>query len=41
MAFTIMLTKFGGVIEGVQAVNKSYPNFFEVIKELGVEVQDE
>lgn len=41
MAFTVMLTKFGGVIEGVQAVNKSYPNFFDVIKELGVDVQDE
>ena len=30
-----------GVIENSEAVNKSYPTFFSVIKGLGIEVQDE
>ena len=29
MAMAIMLTQFGGTIDGIEAVNKSYPNFFE------------
>ena len=41
MAFSVMLSKFGGVIDGTDAVNKSYPTFFECIKGLGIEVQDE
>lgn len=41
MALSVILSKFGGVIENTEAVNKSFPNFFEVIKELGIEVQDE
>ena len=41
MAFSVMLSKFGGVIDQVEAVNKSFPNFFKVIKDLGIEVQDE
>ena len=41
MAFTVMLSKFGGIIENTEAVNKSFPNFFEVIKDLNIEVQDE
>lgn len=41
MALSVILSKFGGVIENAEAVNKSFPTFFEVIKELGIEVQDE
>ena len=41
MALSVILSKFGGVIENAEAVNKSFPNFFEVIKDLGIEVQDE
>ena len=41
MAFTVMLSKFGGVIENTDAVNKSFPTFFEVVRKLGIEVQDE
>ncbi len=41
MAFTVMLSKFGGIIETTEAVNKSFPNFFEIIKDLNIEVQDE
>lgn len=41
MALSVILSKFGGVIENTEAVNKSFPTFFEVIKELGIEVQDE
>ena len=29
MAMSVILSKTGGVIEGVQAVRKSYPGFFE------------
>ena len=41
MALSVMLSKFGGIISGTLAVNKSFPTFFEVIKKLGVVVQDE
>lgn len=38
MAMSLVLSKTGGTIEGIEAVRKSYPNFFEDIKELGAEV---
>ena len=41
MALSIMLSKFGGEIEGIEAVNKSYPGFFEDLKSLGIEVKYE
>lgn len=41
MAFTVMLSKFGGIIDNIEAVNKSFPTFFKVVKSLGIEVQDE
>ena len=41
MALSIMLSKFGGEIEGIEAVNKSYPGFFEDLKSLGIEVEYE
>ena len=41
MAFTVMLSRFGGEILGVEAVNKSFPSFFDIVRQLGIEVQDE
>lgn len=38
MAMSIILTKIGGTIDGAEAVRKSYPDFFEKLKSLGVEV---
>jgi len=41
MAMSILLTKLGGNIEGTNAVRKSWPAFFDTMKELGAEVKDE
>ena len=41
MALTVMLSKFGGWINNTEAVNKSFPAFFDVVKTLGIEVEDE
>ena len=38
MALSVILSKIGGEIRGVEAVRKSYPNFFDDIKQLGAEV---
>lgn len=37
MALSVLLTATGGVIEGAQAVNKSFPDFFDRLKDLGVD----
>lgn len=37
MALSVLLSTVGGEIEGVEAVNKSMPLFFETVKSLGVE----
>ena len=39
MALSVLLTVTGGVIDGAQAVNKSFPDFFEKRADLGAEVQ--
>ena len=39
MALAVLLMRTGGEIEGAQAVRKSFPDFFEKIKQLGIEVQ--
>lgn len=39
MAMSVILSKTGGVIEGTEAVRKSYPGFFVDIKRLGAEVE--
>ncbi len=39
MALSVLLSVYGGVIEGAEAVNKSYPDFFDKIKSLGIEVE--
>ena len=39
MALTVLSTLTGGVIEGAEAVSKSYPDFFETLKELNVGIE--
>ncbi|MBR3996290.1 MAG: 3-phosphoshikimate 1-carboxyvinyltransferase [Clostridia bacterium] len=39
MAMSVILSKIGGEISGVEAVRKSYPGFFDDIKKLGAEVE--
>ena len=39
MALAVLLTVTGGEIEGAEAINKSYPSFFEDLKALGIEVE--
>lgn len=38
MMLAIMASVYGGTIEGIEAVNKSYPNFFKDIEKLGIKV---
>lgn len=39
MAMSVILSKTGGAINGVEAVRKSYPKFFDDIVKLGAEVE--
>lgn len=41
MALTYLLTRTGGVLNGAQAVAKSFPDYFDVIKKAGVNVKYE
>ena len=41
MALSLLCSSVGGKIEGAEAVAKSYPDFFKIIKSLGVEVEYE
>ncbi|MCR4955213.1 MAG: 3-phosphoshikimate 1-carboxyvinyltransferase [Lachnospiraceae bacterium] len=36
MAMTLLLSKTGGEMKGAEAVSKSYPDFFERIREIGI-----
>lgn len=38
MALSVLLTVTGGVINGAEAVNKSFPDFFDRLKDLGVKL---
>ena len=38
MAMSVILTKIGGTVVGAEAIRKSYPGFFDDIKQLGAEV---
>ena len=38
MACTVLLSRTGGELDGIEAVRKSYPRFFEDIQKLGAEV---
>lgn len=40
MALCLLLSKTGGEIENAEAVNKSFPDFFEKIKEFGGDIRD-
>ena len=39
MAMSVILSKTGGEISGIEAVKKSYPGFFDDILKLGAEVE--
>lgn len=39
MSFTTMLSVTGGELFGAEAVRKSYPDYFDKVKELGIEVE--
>lgn len=39
MSLAILLTKVGGRISGAEAVSKSFPDFFEKLGKLGIEVE--
>ena len=39
MALCVLCAKTGGVIEGAEAVNKSFPDFFEKLRTLDIEVE--
>lgn len=41
MALTVLLTRFGGTIEGAGAVRKSFPDFFDRLRALGIELRTE
>ncbi len=40
MSLAVLCSQFGGEIEGCEAVSKSYPDFFEDIKALGIKVYE-
>lgn len=40
MALSVICAHTGGVIEGAEAVNKSFPDFFERLTEMGVSVRN-
>ena len=39
MMLSVMASVYGGIIDGIEAVNKSYPNFFKDLESLGIEVE--
>ena len=41
MALTLLCSITGGVIDGAEAVRKSYPNYFDALKNLGLEAEYE
>ncbi len=40
MSLAVLMSAFGGEIENAEAVKKSYPDFFERVKALGLEVRE-
>jgi len=40
MSLAVLLTLFGGEIDGAEAVKKSYPSFFQDLRTLGIEVTE-
>jgi 3-phosphoshikimate 1-carboxyvinyltransferase len=39
MALTLLLSRVGGQLNGAQAVNKSFPGFFDAVRSLGIAVE--
>lgn len=39
MALSVLLSMTGGVIDGAEAIRKSYPDFFTTLAALGTEVK--
>ena len=39
MSLAVLLMRTGGEIQGAQAVRKSFPDFFDTLRQLGIEVQ--
>ena len=40
MALAILATETGGEIEGADAVNKSFPDFFACIASVGIQIEE-
>ena len=40
MSLAVLMTKYGGVLDGAEAVKKSFPDFFEVMKRAGAKVYE-
>lgn len=40
MSLSVISSRYGGIVEGAEAVGKSYPDFFEVLKALKVGVEE-
>ena len=40
MSLAVLCSKYGGIIEGAEAVRKSYPDFFERTAEMGMEAEE-
>ena len=40
MALSVLLTKYGGQLDGEASVGKSFPEFFDVLRALGVRIED-
>ena len=40
LALSVLLTITGGVIDGAEAITKSYPSFFDDLAALGIEVKE-
>lgn len=40
MSEAVLMTITGGIIEGAEAVSKSFPDFFDKLREIGIEVKE-
>lgn len=40
MSLAVLMTKYGGVLDGAEAVKKSFPDFFDVMKKAGAKVYE-
>lgn len=40
MSLAVLMTKYGGVLDGAEAVKKSFPDFFDMMKQAGAKVYE-